>query len=87
MFLRARKSVTFDVDDLSETYSKGFPAASSEKCRGKLEYNHNNVSQAFRFGVPVGWRGVLNGWRRFAYRSLVMGEDVYTHSFRCEKIE
>jgi SAM-dependent methyltransferase len=87
MFLRARKSVSFDVDDLSQTYIQKFPDASSEKCWEKLEYNHNNVSQAFRFGVPVGWRAVLNGERRFAYRSLVMGEDVYTHSFRFERVE
>ncbi|EME40070.1 hypothetical protein DOTSEDRAFT_74811 [Dothistroma septosporum NZE10] len=84
-FLRARKSVTFDVDDLSETYIKNFPDASSEKCWEKLEYNHNNVARAFRFGVPLGWRAVVNGDRRYAYRSLVMKEDVHTHSFRFER--
>lgn len=87
MFLRARKSVTFDVDDLSQTYIQGFPDASSEKCWEKLEYNHNNVARVFRFGVPVGWRAVLNGERRYAYCSLLMKEDVYTHSFRFERIE
>lgn len=86
LFLRARKSVTFDVDDLSQTYVQGFPNASSEKCWEKLEYNHNNVAQMFRFGVPYGWKAVVNGDRRFAYRSLVMKEDVYTHSFRFEQM-
>lgn len=87
MFLRARKSVTFDVDDLSDTYIKNFPDASSEKCWEKLEYNHNNVASAFLFGVPAGWRAVLHGERRYAYCSLVMKEDVYTHSFRFEREE
>lgn len=87
MFLRARKSVTFDVDDLSEGYISKFPDWSSEKAWEKLEYNHNNVENALRFGVPVGWKAVLPGERRFAYHSLLMKEDVYTRSFRFEKIE
>ncbi|KAM3420960.1 hypothetical protein BST61_g4192 [Cercospora zeina] len=86
MFTRARKSVTFDVDDLSPTYIQNFPDASSEKCWEKLEYNHNNVALVFRFGVPYGWKAVVNGERRYAYRSLVMKEDVYTHSFRFERM-
>ncbi|KAE8846548.1 hypothetical protein PTNB73_10089 [Pyrenophora teres f. teres] len=87
MFLRARKSVTFDVDDLSDTYINNFPDASSEKCWEKLEYNHNHTARIFRFGTPVGWKAVVYGERRYAYRSLVMKEEVYTHSFRFERLE
>ncbi|KXS94345.1 hypothetical protein AC578_4411 [Pseudocercospora eumusae] len=86
MFLRAAKSVTFDVDDLSQTYIRNFPDASSEKCWEKLEYNHNHVATIFRFRTPVGWKAVVHGERRYAYHSLVMDEDVYTYSFRFEKV-
>ncbi|KAH6642798.1 hypothetical protein C7974DRAFT_110224 [Boeremia exigua] len=87
MFLRARKSVTFDVDDLSDTYINNFPDASSEKCWEKLEYNHNHTARIFRFGTPVGWKAVVYGEKHYAYRSLVMKEDVHTHSFRFERLE
>ncbi|KAI0472509.1 hypothetical protein F4859DRAFT_522405 [Xylaria cf. heliscus] len=86
LFLRARKSVTFDVDDLSQTYIQGSAAAAGEKPWEKLDYNHNNIAAAVRFGVPHGWRATVYNEERFAYHSPLMKEDVYTRSYRFERV-
>jgi len=86
MFLRARRSVSFDVDDLSSAYIQGYMAVCDEQQGSSwLDFNHN-VAAAMRFGVPPGWRAVVYNERRFAYHSPLMDEDVYTHSSRFESI-
>ncbi|KAI0192140.1 hypothetical protein F4808DRAFT_379442 [Astrocystis sublimbata] len=85
-FLRARKSVTFDVDNLSQTYIQGSAKAAGEKPEEKLDYNHNNVEAALRFGTPLGWKAVIYNEERLAYHSPLMKEDVYTRTYRFERI-
>ncbi|KAL9624632.1 MAG: hypothetical protein Q9160_001297 [Pyrenula sp. 1 TL-2023] len=87
MFLLARRSVAFDVDALSPTYIAGSMGV-CEREHGRSawrEFNWNNVAGAVRLGVPRGWRAVVDGERRFAYRSPLMGEDVWTCAWRFER--
>lgn len=88
MFLAARKSVSFDVDDLSPTYIAGAVTVTQKEEGSSWEnFNNNNVAAAMAFGVPKGWRSVVWNSRRFAYHSPHMHEDVWTHSFRFEREE
>ncbi len=54
MFMLARKSVAFDVDDVSQEYIDKIVARFGEGLR-----NHNNTLALRRFGVPSGWRKVV----------------------------
>ena len=51
MFMLARKSVAFDVDDVSPEYVDLIVGRFGEGLR-----NHNNVAAYKRFGTPKGWR-------------------------------
>jgi predicted TPR repeat methyltransferase len=54
MFMLARKSVAFDVDDVSEEYISKIVARFGEGLR-----NHNNLLALRRFDIPSGWRKVV----------------------------
>lgn len=87
MFLLAGKSVSFDVDDLSPTYITGsVKVTEQEHGTAWLDFNYNNVAAAVQFGIPNGWKAIVYNRRHFAYHSPLMAEDVYTHSFRFERI-
>ena len=51
MFMLARRSVTFEVDDLEDDY-----IATVIRKHGALCLNYNNVRAVEEFGVPKGWR-------------------------------
>lgn len=54
MFMLARKSIAFDVDDVSQEYIDKIIDAYGEGLR-----NHNLIKAYKRFGTPPGWKKVL----------------------------
>lgn len=62
MFMLARKSVAFDVDDVSQEYIDKIIEAYGEGLR-----NHNLIKAYHRFGIPPGWRKVVEETRPLFY--------------------
>jgi len=58
----ARKSVAFDVDDVSQAYIDKIIDAYGEGLR-----NHNHIKAYKRFGTPPGWRKVVEETRPLFY--------------------
>ncbi|PLB44471.1 hypothetical protein P170DRAFT_513647 [Aspergillus steynii IBT 23096] len=80
MFMLARKSVTFEVDDISEAYIQGI----KEK-HGELTFNANHVRAVEDFGVPNGWKRVYCE-KSLIYNSPTTGNDVYGYTMRFERV-
>ncbi|KAI4263350.1 MAG: hypothetical protein L6R42_001500 [Xanthoria sp. 1 TBL-2021] len=79
MFMLARKSVSFEIDDLSAEYLEGF----SKDADGRWQ-NWNNTCVGSRFPTPPGWKKVQDE-QRYLYRSVHLHLDVYGRFFRYEK--
>jgi hypothetical protein len=80
MFMLARRSVTFESDDLDEQYMERLGRANG----GRI-FDFNNVQPIKNFGTPRGWRRVL--WQReFLYTSPTTGTDVFGYAARFERV-
>ncbi|CAM1504922.1 Fc.00g025130.m01.CDS01 [Cosmosporella sp. VM-42] len=80
MFMLARKSVTFEVDDLDDEYiNEAF------KKHGELCFNANHVRTVEEFGVPKGWN-LVHKKREFLYKSPTTQGDVDGYAMRFEKV-
>ena len=79
MFMLARKSVSFEIDDLSAEYLLEF----SKYADGDWS-NWNNTCVGRRFQTPPGWKQVQDEHRYF-YRSVHLKSEVYGRFFRYEK--
>jgi len=78
MFMLARKSITFEIDDISQEYIDD------------LKTNHgfsniNNVEAMEEFGTPKGWRKVYHE-REYIYKSPATNIDVSGYAMRFERI-
>lgn len=69
VFMLARRSVTFEVDDLSDEYIGGVV----EK-HGALCFNANHVRAVEEFGVPKGWALQLREWEKLYVSPTTNGE-------------
>lgn len=79
MFMLARKSVTFCVDDLSPDYIEAFA-----KYADGAWSNTNHIERLERFGVPKGWTRVYyEKWP--LYFSVHLGFEVFGYVTRFEK--
>lgn len=79
MFMLARKSVTFEVDDLSEAYITGVKLEA-----GDLFFNANHTQDMEMFGTPYGWKRVYYK-SIFLYTSPHIHVDVYGSMVRFER--
>ena len=79
MFMLARKTVAFDVDDVPPAYVETILARHGEGFR-----NHNNVIAYKRFGIPKGWKKVLEE-DFMLYNSPALGTDVHGIVVRFER--
>ncbi|GIJ89500.1 hypothetical protein Asppvi_008442 [Aspergillus pseudoviridinutans] len=80
MFMLARKSVTFEVDDLDDAYIQEI-----KRKHGDMTFNANHVQAVAEFGIPKGWKRVYNE-RHFLYSSPTTKTDVYGYAMRYEKL-
>jgi hypothetical protein len=80
MLMRARKSVSFEVDDLSQEYLDRIELAEGPGWR-----NYNNIEALQAFGVPKGWAKVLEK-RTKLYRSPATGVEVSCIQVRFERM-
>ncbi|KAL8785587.1 MAG: hypothetical protein Q9195_008573 [Heterodermia aff. obscurata] len=79
-FLKARKSITFGIDELSTTYNEavrkfGPPYDAME--------GQNNVEQMKSYAVPRGW-SLVDETRLFGWKSPNTGVEIYTTVYRFE---
>ncbi|KAH8671827.1 hypothetical protein BGZ60DRAFT_527276 [Tricladium varicosporioides] len=81
MFMVARKSIAFDIDDVDQEYIDAIVKHFGEGLR-----NYNNLVAIQRFGVPNGWRKVIDE-RRSLFFSPSIHTDVYGQVIRFEKEE
>ncbi|KAF7585379.1 hypothetical protein BBP40_011042 [Aspergillus hancockii] len=79
MFMVARKSVTAIHEDLSEAYIENM-----KQRNGALCTNFNHVSTLENFGVPKGWKQVLQE-RLPLYDNPALGETVFGFAIRFER--
>lgn len=80
MFMLARKSVSFEIDDLSCEYIDAV-----YKQEGGQFVNFNNTQAVQEFGIPKGWKKVHNE-RAFLYSSPNTKIDVFGWMMRFERI-
>lgn len=76
----ARKSVTFEIDDLSEAYIAG-----AKKYAGDLFFNANHTQDLEKFGIPHGWKRVYYK-QEFLYTSPHINVDVDGYAVRFERV-
>jgi predicted TPR repeat methyltransferase len=80
MFMVARKSVTFDIEDVSADYF--------DKSAGNNSilpsYNHTRAFK--RFSIPAGWRIVHHKYDLLYHDDLETGCDIYDTMVRIEKV-
>ncbi|KAL8973713.1 MAG: hypothetical protein Q9197_002048 [Variospora fuerteventurae] len=79
MFMLARKSVSFEIDDLSPMYLEEF----SKYADGRWS-NWNNTCVGNRFPTPPSWKKVQDEYR-YLYRSVHLHSEVHGRFFRYEK--
>lgn len=79
MFMLARKSVSFEIDDLSPEYLDAFSAYADGRWS-----NWNNTCVGSRFPTPKGWKKVQDE-PRYLYRSVHLHSEVHGRFFRYEK--
>ncbi|OQE21412.1 hypothetical protein PENFLA_c014G10646 [Penicillium flavigenum] len=81
MFMLARKSITFEVDDLDDEY-----LSILGKLNGGRVFDFNNAPSAKEFGIPRGWRRVH--WERLhLYTSPTTKTDVFAYAVRFERAD
>jgi hypothetical protein len=80
MFMLAKRSVTFEVDDLDESYIQEV-----KRKHGDLCVNTNHVQTVEEFGVPKGWK-LAHKKREFLYNSPTTSGDVYGYAMRFERL-
>lgn len=78
-FLLARRSVTISVDEIPSVYNESLKASG----RGHME-SLDHLAGVEAFGTPVGWK-LADRWRRFGWKSLTTGVEVYTSVFHFER--
>ncbi|RKF56689.1 putative 2-c-methyl-d-erythritol -cyclodiphosphate synthase [Golovinomyces cichoracearum] len=78
MFMLARKSITFEIDDIDEAYIAGVKEKYGEQC-----YNGNNVEAIQVFSTPHGWRKVFEE-RKEVFMSHIDGTEVWGIYYRYE---
>lgn len=76
----ARRSVTFEVDDLDETYIQ----AIKEK-HGELCVNNNHVRTVEEFGMPKGWT-LVHRSSEYLYTSPTNQAEISGYSMRFERV-
>ncbi|KAK6511078.1 hypothetical protein TWF506_010159 [Arthrobotrys conoides] len=81
-FILAKKSITFSVDEITDTYNEAIAK------RGmSFAHSINHIANMKAFGVPKGWR-LARHHRQFSWTSpTTQNDDIYTNYFRFEKIE
>lgn len=79
MFMLARRSITFDADDLSDEYIQKIVDKHGELC-----FNANHVKTIEEFGVPKGWKLVAKKYGKL-FTSPTVGGDVYGYGMRYER--
>lgn len=81
MFMLARRSVTFQIDDLDDHYK-----IISKKNAGELFVSINHVETIKGFGTSLGWKQVYCSERQYMYSARVSKTDVYGYVMRYEKL-
>lgn len=81
IFLVARKSVTFTIDEIPELQNEMLEKASMKHMQAK-----NHVAQVDGFGVPRGWR-VASRQRAYAWTSPSTNTDVFVTTYRFEALK
>lgn len=79
MFMLARKSVTFEIDDLNDAY-----IARTKGKYGELCYNGNNVDAVEAFSTPYGWKKIYES-RHEVFRAPSNGIEIWGIYFRYER--
>ncbi|RVD83496.1 uncharacterized protein DFL_007883 [Arthrobotrys flagrans] len=79
-FQLARRSVTFTIDEIPNSYKK------AQSTRGR-EYmaGFNHLDEVERYGTPVGWK-LADRWRYLGWASPTTGDEVYSNVFRFEAL-
>jgi hypothetical protein len=82
MFMLARKSVTFEVDDLGQEYIDEI-----KRNHGDLWFNANHIEAVEEFGTPKGWRKVYHE-RKYLYKSphAPTTGDIFGYPMRFERV-
>jgi hypothetical protein len=80
MFMLARKSVTFEVDDLDPEYLGMLRKHNG----GDQAFDFNNVQAVQEFGIPKGWCRVYRD-RKHLYTSPTTKTDVFGYLMRFER--
>ncbi|KAI1001782.1 hypothetical protein K3495_g6419 [Podosphaera aphanis] len=80
IFLLARKSVTFEVDDLDDHHINDFTSPNRELC-----FSSNNIQASRLFGIPEGWEKVCD-MKYPIYTSMYTGREIMGIWYRFEKI-
>lgn len=81
IFLVARKSVTFTIDEIPELQNEMLEKASMKHMQAK-----NHVALVDGFGVPRGWR-VASRQRAYAWTSPSTNTDVFVTTYRFEALK
>lgn len=76
----ARKSITFNIDDVDEVFHE-----KSKDALGESFIIANHTKALADFGVPPGWQVVHKSEREWMYNSPSVGSDVYGLVIRFEK--
>jgi len=76
----ARKSVTFDVDDIGQEYNDKI-----KRSYGDLWFNENHIEAVEEFGTPKGWRKVYHE-RKYLFRSPATNDDIFGYPMRFERV-
>ncbi|KAI6246783.1 putative methyltransferase cpaM [Erysiphe necator] len=79
IFMLARKSITFEIDDLNDSY-----IARTKGKYGELCYNGNNVNAAEAFSTPFGWKKIYES-RHEVFRAPSSGIEIWGIYFRYER--
>jgi hypothetical protein len=77
MFMLARTSLTFEIDDLDDDY-----ISEVKKLAGV--YNENHVATLRAFGVPKGWKKIYDQ-NHYLYHSPLAKTDIFGYALRFEK--
>ncbi|PHH71904.1 hypothetical protein CDD82_6275 [Ophiocordyceps australis] len=80
MFMLARKSVSFEIDDMPRSYTDFL----LNLC-GQLFMNYNHVQAIEQFGVPKGWE-LVHRSHEFLFTSPHTGHDIFGYAFRFERL-
>ena len=79
MFLKARKSITFDIPEVSPEYARKLNTVT------KLSRPTDHLPSLDRFGTPAGWRLAMHR-HCLSYTEPNYGIDVYSRYIRYERV-